>query len=200
MLEATHLSRGSRGSRRGNVTSRGPGRGGIHKRSSTPVKVDRDGDLDMDASGRGRGRGRTNRSERGAHPSRPHPTKDNIDPSTMQRAITRAMNSGDAILRDGPRDRRGGLDQISVRGWKESKAASNPGGGITELLSFLERKATPSDSPASERVRIKKVCLSSCSAGHKRLSNFTLTGSPSFQAKFSERRPRYPWISAAAFG
>lgn len=31
---------------------------------------------------------------------------------------------------------------LDVRGLADSKAASNPGGGVKDLLSFLERKAT----------------------------------------------------------
>ena len=52
-------------------------------------------------------------------------------------------------------ERGGGLQQISVTGWRRSKAASNPDGGVNDLLAFLERKATAPDARA---VKITKVC------------------------------------------
>lgn len=217
---------------RGIRTSRSPyptARGGIHKRNSGPVRVDRDGDLDMDATpGNGRGsiRGRGNRGRghvqsqtTSTRPGSRNPfPRGSLDPSAIQKAIARGLSSGNAILReqkggirmagvlgDAAGDRRNryftkGLDQITVRGWTESKAASNVGGGIKELLGFLERKATPAHASESELVRIKKVCLNSQSAGHTRLSNFALTGLLSLQANLSEQRPRYSNFAATAYG
>ncbi len=52
-------------------------------------------------------------------------------------------------------DKREALHQISVTGWRGSKAASNPDGGVGDLLAFLERKAMAPDARA---VRIIKVC------------------------------------------
>ena len=105
----------------------------------------------MDApAGRGRGRGGT----------RGRPGKNGVAPDALQKAIIRGMNSGEAVVR-GPRSPRGNkkhitpLDQISVRGWKESKAASNPGGPVKSLLGFLERKASAPET----QVKITKVCL-----------------------------------------
>ena len=83
----------------------------------------------------------------------------------------------------------GAWDQIIVKGFKQSKAATNPGGGISELIAFLERKATHPDAP--ETVKIKKVCLKLQSARQQRYQSSKFSGPPSFQAKLSERRPRY---------
>ncbi len=47
---------------------------------------------------------------------------------------------------------------LRVNGLKESKAASNPDGGLKDLLSFLERKAIGQDVESHKTVRIKKVC------------------------------------------
>ena len=215
---------------RGIRTSRSPhptARGGIQKRNGGSIRIDRDGDLDMDAtpgSGRGgiRGRGNRGRGQMQTTSTRSNPRnpfqRGSLDPATIQKAIARGLSSGNAILRDqkgGVRlggvlsdaagDRRNrhltkGLDQIIVRGWTESKAASNVGGGIKELLAFLERKATPANTPESEIVRIKKVCLNSQSASHTRLSNFALTGLLSLQANLFERRPRFMNIAATAYG
>lgn len=203
------------------ASSRLPSRGGIQKRNTTPARVDKDGDLVMDqagitgrASGRGRGaaiRGsaRTQKSgtsdSLGARTSRP--TRTGIDPSAIQKAVLRGMGSSEKS----PRGQRSSLrnvrgrgstrpigeawDQITVQGFKQSKAAANPGGGISELIAFLERKATHPDAP--ETVKIKKVCLTLHSARQQRNQHSKLSGPPSFQAKLSERRPRF---HATAFG
>ena len=47
-----------------------------------------------------------------------------------------------------------GLTEIMVRGLKNSKAVSNPDGGVKDLIAFLERKAS-----AAQTIRIRKVCL-----------------------------------------
>lgn len=50
-----------------------------------------------------------------------------------------------------------GLVWLTVKGLKESKAASNDDGGLRDLLMFLERKATTL-SGRNKTVHIKKVC------------------------------------------
>lgn len=220
MLHQPPPPTGSRASGR-LVSSRLPSRGGIQKRNTTPARVDKDGDSVMDqagtnarASGRGRGaaiRGsaRTRRSDTsdslGARTSRP--TRTGIDPSAIQKAVLRGLGSNETAPR-GPRSSLrnvrgrasirptdGAWDQITVKGFKQSKAAANPGGGISELIAFLERKATLPDAP--EAVKIKKVCLTLHSARQQRHQISKLSGPPSFQAKLSERRPRF---HATAFG
>ena len=54
---------------------------------------------------------------------------------------------------------RGGLEQISIVGWKQSKAASNPGGCQKQLADFLVKKAIPFNTSANKDVKIIKVCL-----------------------------------------
>ena len=205
----------------GRLTStRVPSRPGIQKRKTTPARVDKDGDLVMDQAGangpaRGRARGaaiqgsaRTRRS--GTSDSlairTSRPTRTGIDPSAIQKAVLRGMGSSETAPR-GPRSSlrsvRGRLsqpvdeawDQITVKGFKQSKAATNPGGGISDLIAFLERKATHQDAP--EAVKIKKVCLTLHSARQQRHQKSRLSGPPSFQVKLSERRPRF---HATAFG
>ena len=198
-------------SRRGGTTTQTISRGGVQKRSSPRPKIDKDGDLDMDASadssrGRGGHRGSTGPGRRG------RPTR-SMAPEAMQKII-KGINSGEAVIRGRGENRfRAGVppkepradrkqstpawDQISVRGWTESKAASNPGGGVKELIEFLQRKASIPAAP----VRIKKVCLKTIRAAQKqRLGNFALTGLLSFQANLSERRPRFPNSAVAALG
>jgi hypothetical protein len=51
---------------------------------------------------------------------------------------------------------KGGLINLSVRGWKNSKAADSNDGGIGKLREFLERKASPPNAPSA---KITKVCM-----------------------------------------
>lgn len=51
---------------------------------------------------------------------------------------------------------KGGLVNISVRGWRNSKAADSNDGGIGKLREFLERKAS---SPNAPPIKITKVCV-----------------------------------------
>ena len=202
------------------ASSRIPNRGGIQKRNTTPARVDKDGDLVMDqgsANGRASGRGRGATTQRpaqtrksgtseslGARTSRP--TRTGIDPSVIRKPVLRGMGSSDTAPR-GPRSSlrnvrgRGttrptdvAWDEITVKGFTESKAAANPGGGLSEVIAFLERKAT---HPYAPKVKIMKVCLTLHSARQQRHKISKLSGPPSFQAKLSERRPRF---HATAFG
>jgi nuclear RNA export factor len=52
------------------------------------------------------------------------------------------------------------LVTLWIKGLKGSKAASNQDGGLSSLVSFLERKATALDAKSNRVVRVKKVCLS----------------------------------------
>ncbi|KAI9885205.1 MAG: hypothetical protein M1823_003008 [Watsoniomyces obsoletus] len=172
----------------GSGTIPGVSRGGIQKKRGPPPRVDSDGDLDMDAPdgtrARGRGgRGRARADITGVNPSggRRAPTRGGggtglFVPGSVQQAIARMVATGEATVRpaasglrsdnhsnarrglDRNRMGQGHLDQISVIGLKQSKAASNPDGGVKDLLAFLERKATGTD-PGHEAVRIKKSRL-----------------------------------------
>lgn len=151
MMNSIRNPRGSRG------RSNAPDRGGIRKRGA--VRVDRDGDLDMDGgSGRSRGGKRARGdSGRGTPAGGQAPGRERaLD--AIQKALSSNVNS-QANIRQ-PRERGGGLEQLIVRGWKQSKAASNPDGGVDSLIAFLERKATPPDpkAAANTRVKITKVC------------------------------------------
>ncbi len=156
-------------------------RAGIHKRRNGPIKVDQDGDLEMGvATGSGKGRGsraRGTNHERRSGEANGHggrgALKGGISSDAAQKAILRGMGSGAAVTKgsrnglnmakimrevarqDKGQDRREALHQLSVTGWKQSMAASNPDGGVGDLLAFLERKAIFPDARA---VRIIKVC------------------------------------------
>ena len=163
-------------------------RGGIQKRSGVAVRIDKDGDLDMDAAlALTRGRGGV-RDERGAMHIRGtagsgsgrgdmKAQRSSRVATLKQKAIFRGMGSenimphgslhgsrfarqlGKTIGKERDLNAREGLVQIIVSGLKDSKAASNPDGGVKDLLGFLERKASTTDAPARDMVRIRKVCL-----------------------------------------
>lgn len=179
-----HRTRASKSTRSGTST---PSRGGIRKRGPAP-RTDRDGDLDMGAGSSGRGGGRGGkgrvRTDRGRDSGRGTPAGSHSQPrnsrgpngdkdrtlDAIQKAIYSSASSQanvrqargrvDQLTRDTNSRDRGGLEQLSVRGWRQSKAASNPDGGIESLISFLEKKGTPADPSAAAnlRVRITKVC------------------------------------------
>lgn len=163
-------------------------RGGIQKRPGGPIRVDKDGDLDMEAAGgsakdRGAGRGSRGGSQsRGTVGSRfgsgrdtnsSRLTRGSVDPTGMQKAILRGMGvdprgSGlnsrttkqavKSLVKERDLNARAQWEQVIVRGFRKSKAASNPGGGIKDLIAFLERKAT---------ALVQKVCLTLCFPGHR---------------------------------
>lgn len=78
----------------------------------------------------------------------------------IQKALSDNTASSQATVRQG---RKGGggssLEQVCVRGWKQSKAASNRDGGLESLITFLEKKLNAPDSKSSSRARITKVCV-----------------------------------------
>lgn len=109
--------------------------------------------MDMDRGGtRGakRARGDTGRSTTSGRPARDR-TLDAI-----QKAISSSKDS-QANIRSVNRAGGGNLEQFSVTGWKQSKAASNRDGGVESLIAFLERRmnATTKSGP---RAKITKVC------------------------------------------
>ena len=172
------------------ASSRIPNRGGIQKLNAAPARLDKDGDLIMGAAGAGSRPGTTGRAGRGRgslQPSRngtpdslisrsSRTSRTGIDPSAIQKAVLRGMGekAGPKGQRSSTRSVRGrdrshivgdGLDRITVKGFQQSKAASNPDGGISDLIAFLERKAA---HPNAETVKIKKVCLTLHSARQRR--------------------------------
>lgn len=191
-------------------------RGGIQKRNATPTRVDKDGDLVMGATATSRARGSGSgrgASIRGSATTRRHgtpdtpssrastrPSRSGIDPSSIQKAVLRGMGVNERlqkgsgslakISRDSRRGNevRDGLDRIKIYGLKQSKAVSNADGGVKDLIVFLERKAT---ERSSGPIKIKQVCLTTKFAGHQQSTLFGSSGPLSFQAKPSERRPRY---------
>ncbi|KAI1142661.1 NTF2-like protein [Hypoxylon sp. FL0543] len=167
---------------RGSAASgtKGVSRGGISKRrGNNAARVDRDGDLDMDAPAGG------NRSSRKAkrgdhHDPAPEAQRSNRPAANgsraprptvraqqiLQRVITGTTGSLSSRLASGmsggPRAYKGNhpinaSDSVvlQVQGLNSSKAANNEGGGLKELLTFLERKGQTVGKTARP-IRIKK--------------------------------------------
>ncbi|KAI0890656.1 NTF2-like protein [Annulohypoxylon maeteangense] len=150
---------------RGSATKTG-GRGGIAKRrGNAALRVDRDGDLDMDApTGTNRS---SQKAKRANHhdsiPTAPRANRQVANGSRAPRASVKAQQIIQRALANGiPAGPRGAQRvnaqetmTLQVAGLKSSKAAHNEGGGLKELLNFLERKAQ-TVGKTTRPIRIKK--------------------------------------------
>lgn len=143
--------------------SRGPSRGGITKHRTGPTKVDKDGDMVMGASGgisKPTGKGRPEGSSRGRAGHISNDRSRTSTPQAQAQAIARGMRTQQVNIiesRASNASRRKDVE-ILVRGLKESKASKNADGGLKDLLSFLERKASALDGAPKRGIRTKKVC------------------------------------------
>ncbi|KAI1132246.1 hypothetical protein F5Y10DRAFT_231316 [Nemania abortiva] len=145
-------------------TGKASTRGGISKRRGAgPVRVDRDGDLSMDVPAPANSsQSQSRRPKNNATPSGPitRTSTRNPRPTAKAQQIIQRVINGDASqvssrTRGSLRDNIVPPVTLKVEGLKASKAASNPGGGLKELLAFLERKAQ-SIEQISRHIRIKK--------------------------------------------
>ncbi|KAI0383722.1 hypothetical protein F5Y04DRAFT_249554 [Hypomontagnella monticulosa] len=149
------------------------GRGGVAKRRSNAARIDKDGDLDMDAPIATNRASRKSKRVDHSIPTAPRSTRPATNGSRgprptrqahqiIQRVIGGAGGSLSSRIENGIS---GGTKAfkaqsnnnmtIRVEGLKSSKAANNEGGGLKELLTFLERKAQ-SVGKITRQVRIKK--------------------------------------------
>ncbi|KAI2470055.1 NTF2-like protein [Annulohypoxylon bovei var. microspora] len=156
--------RNNRGSAANN--SKSAGRGGITKRRGNAIpRLDRDGDLDMDApTGPGRSSNKARRANH--HDSTPTAPRSSRQPANgsraprasvktqqiIQRAFTNGMSGGP---KGGHRVNAPETMTLQVAGLMSSKAVHNDGGGLKELLNFLERKAQ-TVGKVTRPIRIKK--------------------------------------------
>ncbi|KAL6855855.1 NTF2-like protein [Trichoderma novae-zelandiae] len=143
-------------------------RGGIQKRRG-PMRIDTDGDLDMDGPSKRISRGPTTEATGGSGRGRGRPSGRGGPPPSRgaakvaQIVMKQLGNGGSSDLASrGSRPARGrggyieGLTWLRVRGLKQSKAASNPDGGLSDLLSFMERKASSLSSGRRRPITIRK--------------------------------------------
>ncbi|KAF9886838.1 nuclear mRNA export, poly(A)+RNA binding protein [Aspergillus nanangensis] len=121
-------------------------RGGIRKRGA-PKRIDRDGDMAMVPDNSG-SRGK---KPHGGSGGRGQPRGKALD--VLQQAIS--SHDSQANIRHGKA--RGNLEHVRITGWKDSKAASNPDGGIESLINFLEKKLESKLEPKTgPRAKISK--------------------------------------------
>ncbi|KAI2638210.1 hypothetical protein GGS21DRAFT_510161 [Xylaria nigripes] len=162
-VQNARIMRNTKSSNMGKASTRN----GVSKRRGVlPAKVDRDGDLNMDSPIT------ANASQ--AQPKRPKngitkttaastkPSKRNPRPTGKAQQIIQQVLNGDATQTTKPIPGRGNrrIDAappvtLKVEGLQASKAASNQGGGLKELLNFLERKAQTIGN-TTRHIRIKK--------------------------------------------
>jgi nuclear RNA export factor len=148
-------------------SSKASSRGGIQKRRGQ-VRVDNDGDLDMDSTTARRTSGRTDSSKGRAGSKASNPRGASRTAQTMLKHLSNGDSSRLASRVTNPNAAKAVRSRVQnstplmflrVHGLKESKAASNPDGGLSDLLSFLERKSSSFLTGRSKRqIRIKKVC------------------------------------------
>ncbi|KAM0427485.1 hypothetical protein ACHAPT_007445 [Fusarium lateritium] len=144
-------------------------RGGISKRKAGTGRMDGDGDLDMDSVGRRSKRSANADSKPTRSSTRLSTTNPRGGPSRNAQNVLKHLNNGSASTLAsrissassgrGPKTRSQdmtGLQVVRVGGLKESKAASNPGGGLNDLLGFLERKASSLRTGSKRKVAIRK--------------------------------------------
>ncbi|RYP40705.1 hypothetical protein DL769_011726 [Monosporascus sp. CRB-8-3] len=150
-------------------------RGGVAKRrAGGPVKVDRDGDLNMDGPAGANGNKPANHPAANGSARAKKPATASArapKPSTKaQQIINKVITSGDGNISSrisngmapSSRPNRGARQinapnsmTLKVEGLKSSRAVNNEGGGLKELLTFLERKAQ-TVGKITRPVRIKK--------------------------------------------
>lgn len=177
--------RGQRNVRGATALNKTTGRpSGIKKRGAGgPTRTDRDGDLDMDVAAAAGGSGRGNRqpSNKPAVPTGPRRSTRSAPPGgRAPKSTTRAADMVKKIIEGGSGNMSSriaaGIDTstrhtrssrpinaantmtLRIGGLKDSKAASNEGGGLRELIIFLERKAS-TVGKLNQPVRVKKVSL-----------------------------------------
>ena len=156
------------------------------------ARADRDGDLNMGVAIKGRGRVGKAPPTGPAGSSRGDPTsrasrggaRRGLLSGTARGAILRQAASGDVSMKEGRvGTSRGGLVQLEVTGWEKNKNTSAADGGVSNLISWMERKA--SNRLGSRRsVKVKKVCCRQHLAIRRTLfcQPAAISGPPSFAA------------------
>lgn len=126
------------------------------------IKADRDGDVAMGLSVKGRPGGISKSS---APPTGPRASrvgaKGGLLAANAQREILRqAAGTRDVSMKEGRvGGKRGELVGLRVTGWDKSKASTNSDGGVSSLITWLEKKASNRLGSRARSVKIKKVCL-----------------------------------------
>jgi hypothetical protein len=97
--------------------------------------------------------------------------KGGILSAANQRAILKHAGAGDVAMKGPKTAPSRGLAELKVTGWNKSKASTNPDGGVSSLITWLEKKASNRLSSRVRTVKIKKVRRlhhNRCFPGHHR--------------------------------
>jgi len=129
-------------------------RGAVQKRRSA-LRADKDGDLSMEASAKGRGGISKNRTPTGpAGEGAPRKPRNALTAGRLKAEVMRHVSSGTAAARGASAAT---LDEIAITGWKDAKSTATEDSIVTNLVTWLEKKATLK-SPTKRPVRVRKVC------------------------------------------
>lgn len=110
--------------------------------------------------------------------------------ATAQREILKRAGAGDVAMREAKINAPRGQVELKVGNWSKNKASTNADGGVSSLISWLEKKASSRLGSRTRSVKIKKVCCRlqhSSSAGHRleypRRMTILISGLPSLARK-----------------
>lgn len=138
--------------------ARASNRAGVTKRKG---RVDGDGDMDMDGSAARRLK--TGGADAASKSRTTTRAANRTRPTKIAQTVAKHLGNGtggDLASRVKTAVKGASLVYLRVHGMKQSKAAANPDGGLKDLLSFIERKATSLlDGRRTRQVIIKKVCF-----------------------------------------
>ncbi|KAG5930098.1 hypothetical protein E4U42_002998 [Claviceps africana] len=152
-----------RANRGGTSGAKATTRGGIQKKRAGGARTDMDGDLVMDAVGKRAAKVAASEA-RGSrsNSARTGPKNNSRGVSTAAQAVLKHLKGNDssglasrvsAAISGRDNRARSKLSFLRVHGLKQSKAASNHDGGLSDLLAFLERKATSFRSSTAKQAR-----------------------------------------------
>ena len=115
--------------------------------------------MDITAAVRGRG-GRIGKSSapNGRRDLTAGKSRGGLLSAANQRAILKQAGANDIAMKESRVPASRGLVELKVTNWNKSKASSNPDGGVSSLVSWLEKKASHRLSSRARTVKIKKVC------------------------------------------
>ena len=136
---------------------RAAGRGSAAKRAG--ARADKDGDISMGTSVKGRGGISKSTAPTGSKKELTGKgAKGGILSATAQREILRKAGAGDVSMKESRvTGTRGGLVELKVTGWQKSKVSGTSDGGVSNLIQWLEKKASSRLGSKGRSVKIRKV-------------------------------------------
>jgi len=144
----------------GRNSTRGAPRGPAAARRNR--HADRDGDVAMDVTagikGRGGRIGKSSATTNGRRDLTVGRSRGGLLNPANQRAILKHAGAGDVAMKESRTPVSRGLQELKVTNWNKSKASTNPDGGVSSLIGWLEKKASHRLSSRVRTVKIKKVC------------------------------------------